>query len=256
MTASLFDGARISPRSARRERGEEALVLLGRADCDAQVLGQAVAARPDARSRPARAAACTPRAAPRPRGSVMKLPNDGMYSSPSVRSALLELLHARAVQRRSCCATNSMSSSAAVAAASARLLTLNGWRTRFIRSATCGMRERVAHAQARQAVGLGERARDDEVRVALEPASTRVDAHIAAAGTRCRPRRAPPARARNALARTPRCSSSGAKVPVGLFGLAMKTTCVSCVDRRGHRRRGRGRSSSPARRSRARRAPA
>ena len=66
-------------------------------------------------------------------------------------------------------ATNSMSSSAAVAAASARLLTLNGWRTRFMMSATDGCAKRIADAQARQAVGLGKGARHDQVRMALEP---------------------------------------------------------------------------------------
>ncbi len=62
-----------------------------------------------------------------------------------------------------------MSSSAAIAAACASELTLNGWRTRFSRSATDGVHHAEADAKPCEAVGLGECPRHDQVRIASDP---------------------------------------------------------------------------------------
>ena len=97
------------------------------------------------------------------------------------------------------------------------------------------VRERVADAQAGQPVGLGEGARDDQVRDGACSQLTLSAAQVGAAGTRCRPRRAPPARARARVRRKASTASGRAKVPVGLFGLAIHDDVGLVVDRARHR---------------------
>ena len=108
----------------------------------------------------------------------------------------------------------------------ARLLTLNGWRTRFSRSATSGWHTRVAHPQARPARRPWRRCAS---RSGWESARSSACSGSAAPapGIRYRPR--PPPRSPCFGARRRKDSSSAAvsMVPVGLFGLAMNTTWVS-----------------------------
>ena len=150
------------------------------------------------------------------------------------------------------------SSSAAAAAASPGTETLKGCRTRFEHVAEFRVRERIADAKPREAVGLRERARHDEIRVTCEPARAVGDAERSGilvvglvehdddvGGNRSQ-------QARRARPRRARC-------PVGLFGFARNTMRVFGPTARADRGRivakrlGVARSGGPARC--ARRAP-
>ena len=133
LAASRAELTRAPARSASRKRAFSVRQPHGHA----QPLAACHNSRPDARSRPLEQRAGS-RAAHRRRCTITKLPCDGMYSSPRRVEARVELLACPRGSARSSCATNSLSSSAAAAAASASALTLNGWRTRFMRSATSG----------------------------------------------------------------------------------------------------------------------
>ena len=89
-------------------------------------------------------------------------------------------------------------------------------------------RDRVADAQARQPVGLGERAQQDDVRVVGE--APRARRRPAGRGrTRRRPRRARRGRRSARPSRNVASSSARTAGPVGLFGVQTSTTLVRGV---------------------------
>ena len=104
MTAmDLQPAHRLSPCAmAPLEGGEEARVLLGQADRDAQVLGHSVAGDRTHDHARRRAAPCRLRSAS-PTRTVMKLPRDGMYSRPRRSKPRVELLQAGRVHRAAFC---------------------------------------------------------------------------------------------------------------------------------------------------------
>ena len=113
------------------------------------------------------------------------------------------------------------------------LLTLNGWRTRFIRSATPGMRERVTDAQSGQSVGLGKCAREiTRFGNSLQPSDAVAlsSGQIFVVGLVQHHQHVG-----RQLRRKPRVQPGRTSVPVGLFGLAMKTRRVSALTARTHR---------------------
>ena len=139
--------------SAARKRS----FSLGQADGHAQVIGHAVAGdRPhDHALRAAGAGRPCPPAPHRPRGisTVTKLPYDGMHcEARAARSRRSSCAMPGRVERVALVARTPRRRARRRAAASARLFTLNGWRTRFSRSAT----SRVRRARSRRA---GRRAR-------------------------------------------------------------------------------------------------